>query len=76
MSGLRAYTAPASDQAIVAERVRSHMPLARKLAWQVHGRARDLFDIEDMMQMAMLALVEAAQRLRELASGRSLLQAS
>lgn len=65
MSGLRAYTAPASDQAIVAERVRSHMPLARKLAWQVQGRARDLFDIEDMMQMAMLALVEAAQRFED-----------
>lgn len=65
MSGLRAYTAPACDQLIVAERVRSHMPLARKLAWQVHGRARDLFDIEDMMQMAMLALVEAAQRFED-----------
>jgi RNA polymerase sigma factor for flagellar operon FliA len=65
MSGLRAYTAQASDQLIVAERVRSHMPLARKIAWQVHGRARDLFDIEDMMQIAMLALVEAAQRFED-----------
>jgi len=65
MSGLRAYTAEASDQLIVAERVRSHMPLARKIAWQVHGRARDLFDIEDMIQIAMLALVEAAQRFED-----------
>lgn len=65
MSGLRAYSAQASDQIIISERVRSHMPLARKLAWQVHGRARDLFDIEDMIQMAMLALVEAAQRFED-----------
>ena len=65
MSGLRAYNAQASDQIIISERVRSHMPLARKLAWQVHGRARDLFDIEDMIQMAMLALVEAAQRFED-----------
>lgn len=65
MSGLRAYSAQASDQLIISERVRSHMPLARKLAWQVHGRARDLFDIEDMIQMAMLALVEAAQRFED-----------
>ncbi len=65
MSGLHAYTVQINDQLIVAERVRSHMPLARKLAWQVHGRARDLLDIEDMMQMAMLALVEAAQRFED-----------
>ena len=65
MSGLRAYSAQANDQLIVAERVRSHMPLARKLAWQVHGRARDLFDIEDMIQIAMLSLVEAAQRFED-----------
>lgn len=65
MSGLRAYNAQVSDQIIISERVRSHMPLARKLAWQVHGRARDLFDIEDMIQMAMLALVEAAQRFED-----------
>lgn len=65
MSGLRAYSAQPSDQLIISERVRSHMPLARKLAWQVHGRARDLFDIEDMIQMAMLALVEAAQRFED-----------
>ena len=65
MSGLRAYTPPMTDSAIIAERVRSHMPLARKIAWQIHGRARDLFDIDDMIQMAMLALVESAQRFED-----------
>lgn len=65
MSGLRVYAAQANDSSVISERVRSHMPLARKIAWQVHGRARDLLDIEDMIQMAMLALVEAAQRFED-----------
>lgn len=65
MSGLRAYSPTMSDSAVISERVRSHMPLARKIAWQIHGRARDLFDIDDMIQMAMLALVEAAQRFED-----------
>ena len=65
MSGLRAYAAEANTAIVISERVRSHMPLARKIAWQVHGRARDLFDIEDMIQIAMLALVEAAQRFED-----------
>lgn len=65
MSGLRAYAVEANTAAVISERVRTHMPLARKIAWQVHGRARDLFDIEDMIQIAMLALVEAAQRFED-----------
>lgn len=65
MSGLRAYAAEANTAIVISERVRTHMPLARKIAWQVHGRARDLFDIEDMIQIAMLALVEAAQRFED-----------
>lgn len=65
MSGVRAYNSVASDQIMIAERVKTHMPLARKIAWQIHGRARDLFDIEDMIQMAMLSLVEAAQKFED-----------
>ena len=57
MSGVRAYAANAADPAEIAERVRSHMPLVRKIAWQVHGRVRDLFEIEDLIQIGMLALV-------------------
>ena len=65
MSGLRAYAANAADPAEIAERVRSHMPLVRKIAWQVHGRVRDLFEIEDLIQIGMLALVEASQRFQD-----------
>jgi RNA polymerase sigma factor for flagellar operon FliA len=65
MTGLRVYAASANDPGAVAERVRSHMPLVRKIAWQVHGRVRDLFEIEDMIQIGMITLVEASQRFQD-----------
>jgi RNA polymerase sigma factor for flagellar operon FliA len=37
-----------------------HMPLVRKIAWQVHARVSSAIDIEDLMQIGMVALVEAA----------------
>ena len=40
--------------------VRSHMPLVRKIAWHVHGRVSSAIDIEDLVQIGMVALVEAA----------------
>jgi len=39
---------------------RSHMPLVRKIAWHVHGRVSTAIDIEDLVQIGMVALVEAA----------------
>lgn len=40
--------------------INSHMPLVRKLAWHVHGRVSSAVDIEDLVQIGMVALVEAA----------------
>ncbi len=62
---IRSYPMVTNDAREIAERVRTHMPLARKLAWQVHGRVRDLFDVEDLIQIGMTALVEAAQRFQD-----------
>jgi RNA polymerase sigma factor for flagellar operon FliA len=62
---LRSYAPVVADAQEISERVRLHMPLARKIAWQVHGRVRDLFDIDDMIQIGMTALVEAAQRYQD-----------
>jgi RNA polymerase sigma factor for flagellar operon FliA len=39
---------------------RTHMPLVRKIAWHVHGRVSSAIDIEDLVQIGMVALVEAA----------------
>lgn len=43
-----------------AQLVSAHMPLVRKIAWHVHGRVSNAIDIEDLVQIGMVALVEAA----------------
>ena len=40
--------------------VRQHMGLVRKIAWHVHGRVASAIEIEDLVQIGMIALVEAA----------------
>ncbi len=45
----------------VATRVRAHLPLVRRIAWHVHGRAPGAVEIEELVQTGMVALVEAAQ---------------
>ena len=47
---LKAYPTQALSVQDINERVRLHMPLARKIAWQIHGRVRDLLDIDDLIQ--------------------------
>lgn len=43
-----------------AQLARQHMPLVRKIAWHVHGRVSSAIDVEDLVQIGMVALVEAA----------------
>lgn len=62
---LKAYPANQLTTQDINERVRLHIPLARKIAWQIHGRVRDLLDIDDLIQIGMTALVEAAQRFKD-----------
>ena len=40
--------------------VRQHMPLVRRIAWHVHGRVSTAIEVEDLIQIGMVALVEAA----------------
>ncbi len=40
--------------------VRTHMQLVRKIAWHVHARVASTIEIEDLVQIGMIALVEAA----------------
>lgn len=46
----------------VASRVRSFMPMVRKLAWHLAGSAPGAIDIDDLTQAGLVALVECAQR--------------
>jgi RNA polymerase sigma factor for flagellar operon FliA len=47
---------PAGPDALV----RQHLPLVKKLAWHVHGAMSTLVDVEDLVQVGLVALVEAA----------------
>jgi RNA polymerase sigma factor for flagellar operon FliA len=38
----------------------NHMQLVRKIAWHVHGKVSTAIDIEDLVQIGMIALIEAA----------------
>ena len=39
--------------------IREHLPLVRRLAWHVHGSMSSLVEIEDLIQVGLVALVEA-----------------
>lgn len=40
--------------------VQQHLPLVRKIAWHVHGSMSTLVEVEDLVQVGLVALVEAA----------------
>lgn len=39
--------------------VRQHLPLVRRIAWHVHGSMSSLVEVEDLIQIGLVALVEA-----------------
>lgn len=54
----KAYT----DQRAVEARIRDFVPMVRKAAWHIYGSGRDGLEIEDLIQVGMMALTEAARR--------------
>lgn len=40
--------------------IREHLPLVRRVAWHVHGSMSTLVEVEDLVQVGLVALVEAA----------------
>ena len=40
--------------------VRRHLPMVRRLAWHVHGAMSTAVEVEDLVQVGLVALVEAA----------------
>jgi RNA polymerase sigma factor FliA len=45
--------------------IRAHQPLVRKLAWQVHSQMSSSIQVEDLIQIGLVALVEAARCFEE-----------
>src|SRR3546814_15685260 len=61
VAGSDANTYGRSAHASSPERLaRQYMPLVLKIAWHVHGRVSSAIEIEDLLQIGMVALVEAA----------------
>ncbi|MES2754256.1 MAG: sigma-70 family RNA polymerase sigma factor [Pseudomonadota bacterium] len=48
--------APAPD---MNAEVRKHLPLVRRIAWHVHGHMSSIVEVEDLVQIGLVALVEA-----------------
>ena len=48
---------PARDAELL---VRQHLPMVRRIAWHVHGSMSTIVDVEDLVQIGLVALVEAA----------------
>ena len=58
MSAALTYAPPRRGDADAL--VRQYLPLVKKLAWHVHGSMSTLVDVEDLIQVGLVALVEAA----------------
>ncbi|MFZ2995888.1 FliA/WhiG family RNA polymerase sigma factor [Sphingobium sp.] len=57
-AGTHTYAKPGENS---PERLaRQYMPLVRRIAWHVHGRMSSAIEVEDLLQIGMVALVEAA----------------
>ena len=52
--------APKAGGADAETLVRRHLPLVRRLAWHVHGTMSTIVDVEDLVQVGLVALVEAS----------------
>ncbi|WP_197042190.1 FliA/WhiG family RNA polymerase sigma factor [Sandarakinorhabdus oryzae] len=57
-----ALYAPARLAQVDPERlISSHLQLVRRIAWHVHARVSSAIDVEDLVQIGMVALIEAAR---------------
>ena len=45
--------------------IEEYAPLVRKIAWQVHSRVSRTSDLEDLIQVGLMALIEASRTYEE-----------
>ncbi len=55
------YSAKASSATDPGDLIHGNFGLVRKIAWHVHGRVSTVLEIEELMQIGMIALIEAAR---------------
>lgn len=61
IAGLRPAAPAGSPDALVA----GHLGLVRRVAWHVHARMSSAIDLEDLCQIGMVALIEAARQFED-----------
>jgi RNA polymerase sigma factor FliA len=59
-SALRAHGWTRATDPVEA-RITAHLPLVRRIAWHVHGRAPGAIELDELIQTGVVALVEAAR---------------
>ena len=53
------YERISSPQRDAEALVRKHLPLVRRIAWHIHGSMSSRVEVEDLVQVGMVALIEA-----------------
>lgn len=53
------YQRAPSPQRDAEAMVRRHLPLVRRIAWHIHGSMSSIVEVEDLIQIGMVALIEA-----------------
>ncbi|MES2444471.1 MAG: RNA polymerase sigma factor FliA [Pseudomonadota bacterium] len=53
------YAPTPSPKRDAEQLVRKHLPLVRRIAWHIHGSMSTIVDVEDLIQIGMVALIEA-----------------
>lgn len=53
--------APRRSQSDVDAIIHTHSPLVRRIAWHVHSRMSSAIEVEDLIQIGMVALIDAAR---------------
>ncbi len=59
------YDRMPSPQRDAEAMVRRHLPLVRRIAWHVHGSMSSIVEVEDLIQIGMVALIEAVSGFEE-----------
>ncbi len=54
------YT-PAPPRRDAEALARTHLPLVRRIAWHIHGSMSAIVEVEDLIQVGLVALLEAAE---------------
>ncbi|MCM8731255.1 FliA/WhiG family RNA polymerase sigma factor [Hephaestia sp. GCM10023244] len=59
------YARDGANRTAMEGLARKHLPLVRRIAWHIHGTMSSIVEVEDLIQIGLVALVEAATAFEE-----------